>query len=98
MAAAEFGVRDVRIRGFRSARSVGFAPGHVCALVGGRSVGKSNVLAAIWTLLQQGQPAPSHGDVSAGDARGIHLAATLADGDRILHETHSSSGATSRGR
>jgi predicted ATPase len=69
-----FGVRDVQIRGFRSARSVGFSPGPVCALVGGPSVGKSNVLQAIWMLLQ-------HGDVDSDSP--VHLSATLADGDEI---------------
>ena len=87
-AAREFGVREVRIQAFRSARSVMFAPGRVCALVGGPSVGKSNVLAAIWTLLQQGRPAPVPSDVSTGQADAIRLAATLADGDRIALEMH----------
>jgi len=78
-----FGVHEVRIKGFRSARSVQFAPGRVCALVGGPSVGKSNVLAAIWTLLQGGSPAPGEGDVSAGRSRHISLRATLHDGEEI---------------
>ena len=60
-----FGVREVRIRGFRSARAVGFSPGPLCALVGGPSVGKSNVLAAVWTLLRQDAPPPAPGDVAA---------------------------------
>ena len=59
-----FGIRSVEVRGFRSARAVQLAPGAVCALVGGPSVGKSNLLDAIWTLLQNGEPAPSAGDVS----------------------------------
>ena len=67
MEGSEFGVRRVRIQGFRSARSVHFEPGPVCALVGGPSVGKSNVLAAIWTLLQGGAPAPARTDVSEGE-------------------------------
>ncbi len=83
MQASPFGVREVQIRAFRSARSVGFAPGPVCALVGGPSVGKSNVLAAVWMLLEHGAPAPAPGDVSAGSAGPIHLSATLADGDEI---------------
>jgi hypothetical protein len=98
MAATEFGVREVHIQAFRSARSVEFAPGRVCALVGGPSVGKSNVLAAIWTLLQQGRPAPAPSDVSAGEGHAIRLAATLADGDRITLETHPPLAATSSGR
>ncbi len=83
--ASAFGVRDVRIRGFRSARSVGFAPGPVCALVGGPSVGKSNVLAAISMLLEQSAPALS--DISRHGAAAIHLSATLASGDEITLET-----------
>jgi putative ATP-dependent endonuclease of the OLD family len=79
----EFGVREVRIRGFRSARSVSFETGRVCALVGGPSVGKSNVLAAVWTLLQRGSPAPVPDDVSVGSTEAIHLSATLHGGDEV---------------
>lgn len=83
MTQAQFGVRDVRIQGFRSARSVRFAPGPVCALVGGPSVGKSNILAAIWILLQRGVPALERTDVNRDAAEAIELAATLSDGDEI---------------
>jgi AAA domain, putative AbiEii toxin, Type IV TA system len=93
-----FGVREVRIRGFRSARSVRFAPGAVCALVGGPSVGKSNVLAAVWTLLQHGTPAPALGDVSAGAEGEIDLGATLADGDEIALRVSPPGSATRVGR
>ncbi len=78
-----FGVREVRIEGFRSARSLHFRPGPVCALVGAPSVGKSNVLEAIWMLLQGGQPAPAAADARAQEAREIVLAATLQDGREI---------------
>ncbi|HUN78240.1 MAG TPA: TOPRIM nucleotidyl transferase/hydrolase domain-containing protein [Solirubrobacteraceae bacterium] len=83
MTRPQFGVRDVRIEGFRSARSVRFAPGPVCALVGGPSVGKSNILAAIWILLQRGVPALERTDVSRDAADAIELTATLGDGDEI---------------
>jgi hypothetical protein len=83
MPAPPFGVRQVRIRGFRSARSVEFAPGPVCALVGGPSVGKSNVLAAVWTLLQRGAPPPGPGDLSSMPGPSMRLSATLGDGDEI---------------
>ena len=86
MQRSAFGVRDVRIRGFRSARSVGFSPGPVCALVGGPSVGKSNVLAAVWMLLQQGAPSPAARDCTSGGAPAIELSATLADGGEIVLE------------
>jgi len=93
-----FGVREVRIRGFRSALSVRFAPGPVCALVGGPSVGKSNVLAAVWMLLQRGAPAPVLGDLSAGGAEAINLSATLGDGDEIALEASPPGAVTGSGR
>ena len=74
----------MRIRGFRSARSVGFTPGPVCALVGGPGVGKSNVLAAISMLLEQAAPAPT--DVGRGAER-VRLSATLYGGDELTVET-----------
>jgi len=95
--ATPFGVREVSIRGFRTARAVGFAPGPVCALVGGPKVGKSNVLSAIWMLLQQGAPSPRRGDVTRG-ADEIRLAATLADGDAVALEVEPARGEERRGR
>jgi putative ATP-dependent endonuclease of the OLD family len=92
-----FGVRDVRIRGFRSARLASFAPGPVCALVGGPSVGKSNVLLAIWTLLQRGSPTPARGDFAAGSTEGIRLSARLADGEEITLVTSAPGQAAARG-
>lgn len=86
MSRHRFGVREVRISGFRSAREVVFSPGPVCALVGGPSVGKSNVLVAVWTLLQGGAPTLSTADVTAGHAGGgeeISLHARLAGGREI---------------
>jgi hypothetical protein len=41
----------VEVRGFRSARSVSFAPGPVSALVGEANAGKSNLIAAIRAVL-----------------------------------------------
>jgi hypothetical protein len=95
---APFGVRDVSIHGFRSARAVGFAPGPVCALVGGPSVGKSNVLAAVWTLLQHGSPSPRPEDMSSEAPGAIHLAARLADGDEVALEVSPSRPASRSGR
>lgn len=54
---ARFGVREVRISGFRTLQSLRFSPGPVCALVGAPGAGKSSMLEAIWTLLQEGPPA-----------------------------------------
>ena len=87
MPSSTFGVREVQIEGFRSVRSVRLSPGPVCALLGGPSVGKSNVLEAIWLLLQQGRPAPP--DVGRGAVR---LHATLA-GEREVELELKRSGA-----
>ena len=83
MTRSGFGVREVRIRGFRSARSASFSPGPLCALVGGPSVGKSNVLAAVWMLLQHGPPDPVDADLPRGAEDGVRLEATLADGAEV---------------
>lgn len=87
-------VREVRIRGFRTARAVRFAPGAVCALVGGPSVGKSNVLEAVWTLLRHGDAAES--DLARADAP-IHLSATLANGDEVALDASPPAPASSSG-
>jgi hypothetical protein len=81
-----FGVREMRIDGFRSVRSVSFAPGPLCALVGGPSVGKSNVLAAVWMLLHGGAPDPATADVTAGEETAVRLSASLAGGAEISLE------------
>lgn len=56
----------VQIRGFRSARAVAFRPGPLCALVGEPGAGKSNVLAAMWTLLRRDGVALAKADASRG--------------------------------
>jgi len=76
-------IRELEISGFRSARSVRLAPGPVCALVGGPSVGKSNVLAAVWTLLQRGEPKPALADLNTTDGTAIELRATLTGGEEL---------------
>jgi hypothetical protein len=92
-----FGVREVTIAGFRSARSVSFAPGAVCALVGGPSVGKSNVLEAIWRVLQRGAPAPSAADVSADGTHAIAMRAALSDGEELTLEVTPGGSASASG-
>jgi len=58
-----FGVTEVEVKGFRSAREVSFSPGPMCALVGESNAGKSNLLAAIHAALD-----PTAAPLTAGDA------------------------------
>lgn len=60
------GLSEVRIRGFRSARDVAFAPGPLCALVGEASVGKSTLLGAVRALLDRDAPPLGPEDASPG--------------------------------
>jgi hypothetical protein len=90
-------MREMRIEGFRSVRSLSFAPGPVCALVGGPSVGKSNVLAAVWMLLHGGAPDPAAGDVAAGDGSAVRLGASLVGGGEISLEATPPAPAVRRG-
>jgi predicted ATPase len=83
-AATGFGLRRVDISCFRSAHELSFSPGPLCALVGEADVGKSNVLTAIWMLLDPHAPAPVAEDVSMDREAPIRLAATLAEGDEIV--------------
>lgn len=76
----------LRLRGFRSALDVALRPGAVCALVGEAGAGKSNLLAAVWTLLDASAPDPGADDVASGTRDPIDLFAQLTDGLEIaLH-------------
>jgi hypothetical protein len=79
-------MREIRISGFRSARALAFAPGPLCALVGEANVGKSNVLTAIWRLLDPGAPLPAPQDATLDGPGVIRLEATLAAGKEIALE------------
>lgn len=83
----EVGLVKVRIRGFRSARDVTLAPGPLCALVGEANAGKSNVLAAIWTLLEPGAPAPVSRDAWVGGDGRIRIEADVGGGQSLELET-----------
>jgi hypothetical protein len=58
-----FGITEVVVKGFRSARDVSFSPGAMCALVGEANAGKSNLLAAIRAVLD-----PAAAPLTAADA------------------------------
>jgi predicted ATP-dependent endonuclease of OLD family len=78
-----FGIVELHLRRFRSARDVLLRPRAVCALVGEAGVGKSNVLAAVWTLLDPSSPQLSREDATFGGEAAIHLSARLADSRQI---------------
>lgn len=81
-----FGLQHVWVRGFRSARDTGFAPGSLCALVGEANAGKSNLLAALWTLLDPGAPELGLDDASSGGDGRIAIEGLLEDGGRLTFE------------
>ena len=83
---AAVGVLRVRIEGFRSARSVSFSPGRMCALVGEAKAGKSNVLEAIWRLLEPSAPALASRDAFIGGDGRIRIEASLGGGQTIMLE------------
>ena len=58
-----FGITEVAVKGFRSARDVWFSVGPMCALVGEANAGKSNLLAAIRAVLD-----PAAAPLTAADA------------------------------
>jgi hypothetical protein len=84
VAAMAFGLREVRVRGFRSAREVSFAPGSLCALVGEANAGKSNLLAALWALIDPGAPELRPDDATSGGDGRITIEGELDDGATTL--------------
>ena len=88
-------LRRISISGFRSARGTTLEPGPLCALVGEANVGKSNVLAAIWTLLRR-QPALARADAWRGRSA-IRISATLQGGEELEIESSTSGRVRRRG-
>ena len=80
MASTPFGITDVRVKGFRTARDVAFSPGPLCALVGEADAGKSNLLAAIRAVLDPAAGSVVGSDMAEGGDGHISIRVTLADG------------------
>ena len=78
-----FGLAHVRVRGFRSARDVGFAPRALCALIGEANAGKSNLLLAMRALLDPSAPALTAEDAAADSGGTIAIDGSLADGREL---------------
>ena len=81
-----FGLTGVHVRGYRSLKDTSFRPGTISAIVGGPSTGKSNLLTAIWALLDPGaaplstEDLPEEGRSSTGP---IRIVGELAGGSTI---------------
>jgi hypothetical protein len=75
-----FGITDVVVKGFRSARDVSFSPGPVCALVGEANAGKSNLLAAIRAVLDPAAAPLTAADAADDDGGPISIRVRLAGG------------------
>jgi hypothetical protein len=89
------GLESVRIRGFRSLGDADFYPGSLSALVGESGAGKSNLLAAVRSLLDPNvTPAPA--DSQLGVAGVIRVQGQLAGGGSLSVEADPSSGQVRR--
>jgi hypothetical protein len=91
------GVTSVRVRGFRSAHDVSFAPTQVCTLVGEARAGKSTLLEALWLLLNPRKETPGETDISSGDIAGVLIEARLANGGIVSYEARPPRPARRRG-
>jgi AAA ATPase domain len=94
---ADFGLTDVRIHGFRSLKDTSFRPGTISAIVGEPSTGKSNLLTAIWALLDPEAAPLSAADVAEDDHGMIRIAGELADGSTIWVEAELPNGPKTEG-
>ena len=80
---ADFGLRAVHVRRFRSLKDTSFGPGAISAIVGEPSTGKSNLLTAIWALLDPDAAPLSAADVAQDDDGPIRIVGELADGSSL---------------
>ena len=83
---AAFGLTGVHIHGFRSLKETSFRPGTISAIVGEPSTGKSNLLTAIWALLDPEAAPLSAADVAEDEDGPIRIVGELADGSTISVE------------
>jgi predicted ATP-dependent endonuclease of OLD family len=81
-----FGLTGVHVRGFRSLKDTSFRPGTISAIVGEQSAGKSNLLTAIWAVLDPAAAPLEADDVPEDDrpsTTSIRIVGELADGSTI---------------
>lgn len=96
MSAKEARLASVSIRGFRSLGDVDVHPGPISALVGGPGAGKSNLLAAVRSLLDPGVT-PTSSDSSLGLDGAIRIEGDLSDGETVFVESVPAEGLVRRG-
>ena len=81
-----FKLTGVHGRGFRSLKDTSFRPRTIAAIVGEQSAGKSNLLTAIWALLDPTAAPLEANDVPEDDqpsTTSIRIVGELADGSTI---------------
>ena len=78
-----FGITEVVVQGFRSARDVSFTPGQMCALVGEANAGKSNLLAAIRAVLDPAAAPLTAADAADDGGGPISIRVRLAGGAEV---------------
>jgi AAA ATPase domain/Protein of unknown function (DUF2813) len=81
-----FGIAQLEVKGFRTARDVSFAPGQMCALVGEANAGKSNLLAAIRAVLDPESAPLIESDLAEDGGEGVSIRARLAGGGEVRLE------------
>jgi hypothetical protein len=94
---AAFGLTGVHIHGFRSLKDTSFRPGTISAIVGEPSTGKSNLLTAIWALLDPEAAPLSTADVAQDDSGPIRIVGELGDGSTISVEADPPNGTRAEG-
>jgi hypothetical protein len=81
-----FGLTGVHIRRFRSLKDTSFRPGAMSAIIGEPSTGKSNLLTAIWALLDPDAAPLAPADVAEDGHGAIRVVGEMADGATISVE------------
>jgi hypothetical protein len=94
---AAFGLTGVHIHGFRSLKDTSFRPGTISAIIGEPSTGKSNLLTAIWALLDPEAAPLSTADVAQDDSGPIRIVGELGDGSTISVEADPPNGTRAEG-
>lgn len=77
-----FGLAEISVTNFRSARNIEFRPGPVCAFIGESGAGKSNVLESVRVLLDPAAPPLLPDDVTRGERTSV-IEGRLHDGTTV---------------